>query len=86
VSTTALTTWLLVITSIGDDLLLGCDVIYDKDITINTRRGLLVLGEWIDCELIGKTDQVARVLLKETVTVPPNSEVIIVLDFNRKSF
>jgi hypothetical protein len=25
---------------IGDDLLFGCDVIYDKDITINTRRGL----------------------------------------------
>ena len=24
----------------GDDLLLDCDVINDKDITINTRRGL----------------------------------------------
>ena len=32
-----------------------------------------MLGEWIDCELIGKIDRVARVLLKET----PNSEVIL---------
>ena len=60
-----------------DDLLLNCYVINDKDITINTRRGLEVLGEWIDFELIGKTDQVTIVLLKETVTVPPNSEDIL---------
>jgi hypothetical protein len=69
--------WSIYVAPIGDDLVLGCDVIYDKDITINTRRGLEVLGEWIDCELIGKTDQVARVLLKETVTVLPHSEVIL---------
>jgi hypothetical protein len=69
--------WPIYVASIGDDLLLACDVIYNKDITINTRRGLYILGDWIDCELIGKTDQVARVLLKETVTVPPNSEVIL---------
>ena len=58
--------WPIYVASIGDDLLLACDVIYNKDITINTRRGLEVLGNWIDCDLIGKTDQVARVLLKET--------------------
>ena len=32
--------WPIYVAPIGDDLLLGCDVIYDKDITINTRRGL----------------------------------------------
>jgi hypothetical protein len=34
--------WPIYVAPIGDDLLLGCDVIYDKDITINTRRGLEV--------------------------------------------
>ena len=42
--------WPIYIAPIGDDLLLGCDVIYEKDITINTRRGLEVLEEWIECE------------------------------------
>ena len=37
--------WPIYVAPIGDDLVLGCDVIYDKDITINTRRGLEVLGE-----------------------------------------
>jgi hypothetical protein len=39
--------WPIYVASIGDDLVLGCDVIYDKDITINTRRYIIleVLGE-----------------------------------------
>lgn len=37
--------WPIYIAPIGDQLLLGCDVIYDKDIAINTRRGLEVSGE-----------------------------------------
>ena len=69
--------WPIYIAPIGDDLLLGCDVIYEKDITINTRRGLEVLGEWIECDVVRKMDTLARVVLKETVTVPPNSEVIL---------
>jgi hypothetical protein len=47
-------------------------------ITINTRRGLEVLGEWIECDVVRKMDTLARVVLKETVTVPPNSEVIFI--------
>ena len=69
--------WPIYIAPIGDQLLLGCDVIYDKDITINTRRGLEVLGEWIDCEVVRKMDKIARVVLKETVTIPPDCEVIL---------
>jgi len=62
---------------IGDEIIFGCDIIDDKNITINTRRGLEVQGEWVNCDVIRKADQVARVLLKETVTIPPNSEVIL---------
>ncbi|CAC5397868.1 unnamed protein product [Mytilus coruscus] len=62
---------------IGDDLLLGCDVIDEKDITINTKRGLEIQGVWIDCDVQKRSDNVARILLKETVTIPPNSEVIL---------
>ncbi|CAC5376478.1 unnamed protein product [Mytilus coruscus] len=65
------------VTVMSDDLLLGCDIIDEKDITINTRRGLEIQGHWVDCDVLRKSDKVARVVLKETVTVPPNSEVIL---------
>ncbi|CAC5372988.1 unnamed protein product [Mytilus coruscus] len=55
----------------------GCDVIDEKDVTINTKRGLEIQGVWIDCDVQRRLDNVARILLKETVTIPPNSEVIL---------
>ena len=69
--------WSIYVAPIGDEILLGCDIIDDKDITINTRRGLEVKGQWINCDVIRKEDKVARVILKETVTIPANSEVIL---------
>ncbi|CAC5373041.1 unnamed protein product [Mytilus coruscus] len=69
--------WSIYVAPIGDDLLLGCDVIDEKDITINTKRGLEIQGVWIDCDVQRRSDNVARILLKETVTIPPNSEVIL---------
>lgn len=36
--------------------LLGCDIIDDKYITINTRRGLEVQCEWVNCDVIRKAD------------------------------
>ncbi|CAC5387658.1 unnamed protein product [Mytilus coruscus] len=62
---------------IGDDLLLGCDMIDEKNITINTRKGLEIQGHWVDCDVLRKFDKVAKVVLKETVTVPPNSGVVL---------
>lgn len=56
---------------IGDDLLLGCDVVDEKD---NTKRGLEIQGVWIDCDVQRRSDNVARILLKETVTIPPNQK------------
>ena len=69
--------WPVYVAPIGDLLLLGCDVIDEKDITINTRRGLEISGQWISCDVHRQSDKVARVLLKESVTVPPNSEVVM---------
>lgn len=69
--------WSIYVCPIGDDLLLGCDIIDEKNITINTKRGLEVDGQWVDCDVCRKSDKVSRVLLKESVTVPPNTEVIL---------
>ncbi|CAC5421647.1 unnamed protein product [Mytilus coruscus] len=65
------------VTFTGDDLLFGCDIMDEKDITINTRSGLEIQGHWVDCDVLRKSDKVARVVLEETVTVPPHSEVIL---------
>jgi hypothetical protein len=56
---------------------LGCDVIDEYNITINTKRGIKVEGTWIGCEVVRKSDKIARVFVKESVTVPANSEIII---------
>jgi hypothetical protein len=46
---------------IGDSVLLGCDIIDEKDITINSKRRLQLGGQWICCETERCTDGVARV-------------------------
>ena len=69
--------WSFYVAPIVDDILLGCDIIDDKDITINTRRGLQVGGDWINCDVARRSDKIARVLLNETVTIPPDTEVIL---------
>ena len=69
--------WPVYVAPIGDDLLLGCDFIHDKDITVNTRRGLEVNGKWIECEISKKPERVARVTLRRSVTIPANSEFVV---------
>lgn len=69
--------WSVYIAPIGDELLLGCDIIDEHDITINTKRGLEIKGQWINCDVTRRSDKVARVVLKEAVTIPANSEVIL---------
>jgi hypothetical protein len=56
---------------------LGCDIIDEYNITINTKRGIKVESTWIGCEVVRKSDKIARVFVKESVTVPANSEIII---------
>ena len=70
-------TWPVYVAPIGDSVLLGCDSIDDKDITINSKRGLQLGGQWICCETERCTDGVARVRIKDPVTIPANSEMVI---------
>ena len=45
-------TWPVYIAPIGDEMLLGCDVIDEWDITVNTRskEAIQIDGKWIKCE------------------------------------
>ncbi|CAC5378679.1 AZI1 [Mytilus coruscus] len=69
--------WDVYVAAIGDDLLLGCDVLDEMDITVNSRKGIQLNGKWIECEVNRKSDMIARVVLTENVTVPANSEMIL---------
>ena len=69
--------WEVYVAPIRDEVLLGCDVIDEYNITINTKRGIKVDGTWIGGEVVRKSDKIARVFVKESVTVPANSEIII---------
>ena len=69
--------WEVYVAPIRDEVLLGCDVIDEYNITINTKRGIKVDGTWIGCEVVRKSNKIARVFVKESVTVPASSEIII---------
>jgi hypothetical protein len=69
--------WPVYMAPIGDSVLLGCDIIDEKDITINSKRGQQLGGQWICCEIERCTDGVARVRIKDPVTIPANSEMVI---------
>lgn len=55
----------------------GLRRIDEKDITINSKRGLQLGGQWINCETNRRTDGIARVRIKEALTIPGNSEIVI---------
>ena len=63
-------TWPVYVAPIGDSILLGCDLIAEKDITINSKRGLQLGGQLIECETSRSIDGVARVRTYEPVTIP----------------
>ncbi|VDI39051.1 Hypothetical predicted protein [Mytilus galloprovincialis] len=41
--------WDMYIAPIGDSILLGCDIVDELDITINSKKGIHVDGKWIEC-------------------------------------
>ncbi|VDI32870.1 Hypothetical predicted protein [Mytilus galloprovincialis] len=70
--------WDMYIAPIGDSILLGCDIVDELDITINSKKGIHVDGKWIECYTERKVDdKIARVVLTENVTVPANYEKIL---------
>ncbi|CAC5381814.1 unnamed protein product [Mytilus coruscus] len=44
-------TWLVYVAPLNDDLLLGCDIIDEMDITVNTKRGIQIKDIWYPCEV-----------------------------------
>ncbi|CAC5383564.1 unnamed protein product [Mytilus coruscus] len=70
--------WEMYVAPIGDSILLGCDIVDELNITINSKKGIQVEGKWIECYTERKVDdKIARVLLTENVTIPVNSEMIL---------
>jgi predicted aspartyl protease len=72
--------WEVYVAPIRDEVLLGCDVIDEYNITINTKRGIKVDGTWIGCEVVRKSDKIARVFVKESLKAQGNRLSILILD------
>ena len=66
--------WPVYVASIADDLLLGCDIIDDLNLTVNTKSGLEMNGKWISCDVSRRSEEICRVILKETITIPARCE------------
>ena len=62
-------TWPVYIAPIGDEMLLGCDVIDEWDITVNTRskEAIEMNGEWIKCEIDRLTEKTCRGTVSNSV-------------------
>ena len=69
--------WPVYVAPIGDDILLGCDIIDEMDITVNTKRGIQVKDQWVECEITRSHDAVGPVKIARAVTVPALSEFIM---------
>ena len=68
--------WPVYIAPIADELLLGCDLLDAKDITINCRKGLMINGKWISCDVTRHLDRTAKLFITKTITIPAESEII----------
>ena len=70
-------TWPVYVAPIRDDILLDCDIIDEMDITVNTKRGIQVNDQWVECEIIRSRDTQGSVKVTRAVTVPAASEFIM---------
>ena len=70
-------TWPVYVAPIRDDILLGCDIIDEMDITVNTKRGIKVREQLVECEVIRSHDTAGQVKVSRAVTVPAASEFIM---------
>lgn len=48
---------------IGDSILIGCDIVDELDITINSKKGIQVDGNWIECYTERKVDDQRAIVL-----------------------
>ena len=69
--------WPVYVAPIGDDILLGCDIIDQMDITVNTKRGIQVKDQWVESEITRSHDTVGPEKIARAVTAPALSEFIM---------
>ncbi|VDH94401.1 Hypothetical predicted protein [Mytilus galloprovincialis] len=50
-------TWPVYVARLNEDLLLGCDIIDEMDITVNTKRGIQIKDIWYPCEVKRREDK-----------------------------
>ena len=68
----------MVIADIDVPGVLGYDFLYENAMSIIVRDGSLALnGNQVKCELESDLPSVFRVTVRETVTIPPNSKMIV---------
>ena len=78
--------WPVYIAPIQDDILLGCDLFDAYDMTLSMKSGLLVNGEWIECERVRSPSKLARIYLSEDTTIPPYTELLTMGKMVKRSF
>ena len=78
--------WPVYIAPIQDDILLGCDLFDAYDMTLSMKSGLLVNGEWIECEIVRSPSKLARIYLSEDTTIPPYTELLTMGKMDKRSF
>ena len=64
--------WPIYVAPIRNEILLGCDLINEMDITLNTKRGLQVGEGWIECEVIRSHDSTAEVKVATPYLLNPS--------------
>ena len=70
--------WPVYVANIRDEVLLGCDVIDELNITVNTKQGLQLDNKWLQCEVTRIMDKTAEVKIAKSVTIPGNSEFVLI--------
>ena len=68
--------WPVYVASIKDPILLGCDLFDAYAMIFSSRDGLCLNGEWIKCETIRVPESIVRLVMKGSVTIPSNCELI----------
>ena len=71
--------WPVYVAQIGDDFLLGSDILDAQDIVVSSRRGLQVRGVWVPCEVARRPvhNRRASVVMPHDVDIPPSHETIL---------
>ncbi|CAG2185458.1 unnamed protein product [Mytilus edulis] len=65
-------TWPVYVAPLNDDLLLGCDIIDEMDITVNTKRGIQIKDIWYPCEVKRRENKVLRIVLNKSISIKFN--------------